>query len=614
MPHPVVPTPPYATSVENGIRTPEGAPGPNYWQNFARYEIEAVLSPSTQQLNGEARITYFNNSPDPLPRIYLHLRQNLHRPDALRNRKVPITGGALISSVRLDGTALIEQSSLSQPGYYIDGTVMRVELGDVLVPGDSVQVQVAWSFEVPGVGTPRMGQDGEVYLLAYWYPQVAVYDDVVGWDLDHYLGTGEFYMGFADYDVRLTVPEGWLVAATGSLLNESDVLAPFVRARLAALTNGVTRVVTEAERDSATATSDSGALSWHFMAKNVRDFVFAASNRYVWDATLTDIPGGGTVITQAFYRPEAASWELATEYLEWSLLYLSERLTPYPYPHMTAVEGLITGGMEYPMMTLIGGNRSPLALFRVAFHEVAHMWYPMLVAQNEKAFGWMDEGLVSLLTEDALRRYWGDDAVQPYNEAYVRVAGTGNELPPMRHSDQFPRTAHVRTTALYGKTSVALRALRVVLGEEVVAEALRAYTERWTNGHPYAWDLFSSFDDVAGQDLSWFWSTFFFETWTLDHAIAAVHERSDGIEVVVEDRDWLPLPVVVQATYEDGRVERQVIPVERWLSGATSASVRFPAGDVREIRLDPTQSYPDLNRENDVWTQVEELGARDTLR
>ena len=610
IPHPVVAPPNFQRAIENGTRTTRGLPGERIWQNRASYQIEAVLSPATNRLTASGRLTYTNNSPAFLDRLYLHLRQNLHRPDAIRTRTVPITGGLNLSRVAVEGLELVNRPTLREPGYHVSGTTLRVELPEALPPGESVRLDLAWSFEVPGLGTPRMGQDGEVYLLAYWYPQMAVYDDVNGWDLAQYLGLGEFYMGFGDYDVRITLPAGWLVSATGTLENPDEVLPPWVRARLdrARSSSEVVRVVTPDERDSATVASATGTNTWQFAARNVRDFAFGTSNRYVWDATAARLPDGGTVAAHAFYRPDAAGWEITAEYIKWSVETISARITPYPYPQMSAVEGLISGGMEYPMLTLVGGTRTPASLFRVTFHEVAHVWYPMLVASNEHESGWMDEGLVSLLSEDANEAYWADEAIPVYPPYYHRVAGTGQEREMMRPSEQFPRTGSARRAALYGKPVVMLRTLREIVGEERFWTALREYTQRWTHRHPEPYDFFNTFEDVLDEDLDWFWSSIFFETWTMDHAIAGVDTGPNAVRVDVADQDLLPMPAVVRVTYRDGRTEEQVVPVEHWLAGATTAELLFPGGAVEQIELDSRRQFPDLNRENDVWRPEE--GAR----
>lgn len=601
VPHPIIPPPAYDLAVAQGTRTADGAPGSSYWQNTASYDIDVTLSPPSRMVRASALIRYFNNSPDQPDRIYLHLRQNLHREDARRNRTVSITGGVSLGPISLDGDPLIEHPYPGRAGYHVDGTILRVELPEPLSTGDSLSLSIAWSFEVPG-SAPRMGQDGQVFFLGFWYPQMAVYDDVMGWTIDQYMGMGEFYMGYADYDVRITVPQGYLVAATGELQNSEDVLAPRTLQRLAAVetADSIVHVVEAPDRVSATVESESGTLTWHFTAPHVRDFAFAASADYVWDAGIAEGGDGRKIPVHALYRPGTSAWDEAAEFVRWSVEWLSDRLVPYPFSHMTSVEGIISGGMEYPMLTLIGGPRIPPSLFRTTFHEVAHIWYPMLVGQNEKAFAWMDEGLVSLLSDESQEEYWNEDDAH-YYRYYARVAATGQEVESMRHTDEYPLAGSARTAALYGKPTVAFQALRGMVGAEAFDEALRTYTRLWSYRHPYPWDFFRAMNNALGRDLDWFWSAFLYETWTLDHAVASVSSLDSGVEVVIEDRDLLPMPTVVQVEYAGGSTERQVIPVEHWLSGERSATLTFPAGDVVRVELDPDRTNPDLIRENDVW-------------
>ncbi len=416
LPHPVVTPPTFAHAVEAGTRTVTGEPGPRYWQQRAHYTLRAALDTTAKRLTGDVVIRYRNNSPDTLGVVVLKLRQNLHREGVPRTRTVEITGGMDVENVRVDGFAVTDVGRSNAAGTYtVDGTQLYLRPRLPILPGREATISMDWSFRIPEAGAPRMGQDGEVYYLGYWYPQVAVYDDVVGWDTDPYLGLGEHYMGYGDYDVRITVPEGFLVGATGVLQNPDEVLRADVRARLrtAATSDEPVAIVPVADLGRATADAPDGALTWHFTAENVRDFAFGTSDAYVWDATRANVgdrDGDGAddfTAIHTLYRPGATAWDRSAEYARFAIADLSATLFPYPYPHMTAVEGLIGGGMEYPMITLIGGARSAQGLFWVAYHEIAHMWFPMVVGQDEADFAWMDEGLASFLTNAGTDAYYG---------------------------------------------------------------------------------------------------------------------------------------------------------------------------------------------------------------
>ncbi|MFQ5570834.1 MAG: M1 family metallopeptidase [Rhodothermales bacterium] len=611
IPYPVIPTPQFQQALEKGTRSSNGMPGPAYWTNTADYTIHATLSPDAKILSGTETVRYHNNSPDALPFVLVHLRQNLHKENAMRNRVVPLTDGMHIAEVRADNHVLLERNSGRQVGYRIRGTVMQIVLPEPVPAGGTLDLAFTWSFEVPEAGAPRMGQDGEVFYLGYWYPQLAVYDDVTGWKADQYMANGEFYMGYGSYDVRITVPEGWVVGATGVLQNPDEVLSEQTRTRLAeaAQTHDVVTIVGEDERRAGTSTAQSstGALTWHFTAENVRDFAFGTSNLYAWDATTANVGDhdndgvNDTSMIHAFYRPGTASWNRSAEFAQFSIEHLSSTVMPYPYPHMTTVEGIIGGGMEYPMITLIGGARNDRSLFGVTYHEISHMWFPMIVGQDEKQYTWMDEGLTSFNTNEGSSAFWQQNSWNPQWQGYYRLAGTGLEVEPMRHADDYPNGTPARGIAGYSKPAVTLHALRGMIGEERFRPAYKEYARRWAFKHPQPYDLFNTFEDLLNQDLDWFWTALFFETWTLDQAVAGVDQSGEQVVVTIEDRGLTPMPVSVRITYEDGRTAEKVVPVDVWLSGARETTVTFEPGAVAQVEIDPGQFFPDVDRENNVW-------------
>lgn len=611
LPYPVEPGPAFEQAVKRGTRTRTGAPGPNYWTNTADYALEATLEPEAALLRGTAEIEYQNNAPDTLQRVVLHLRQNLHAEGAVRNRPVQVTGGMSVTEVVAGGQRLQEQPTVQVPGYAIDGTRLILTLQEPIAPGASETMRIGYDFEIPEAGAPRMGQDDEVFYLGYWYPQVAVYDDLRGWTADLYQGNGEFYMSYGDYDVSITVPADWLVAATGTLENPGEVLSDETRARLdEARTSGeIVHVVTEDERGTATAEGDAGGrLTWRFRAERVRDVAFAASERYVWDATTAETGRGeasdSTAMIHTLYRPGTPAWDRSAEFARFSVEHLSRMLLPYPYPHMTAVEGLIGGGMEYPMMTLIGGARDDRSLFGVTYHEISHMWFPMIVGTNEKEHTWMDEGTTSFNTNEGVRDFFETEAWAPGEQSYYRLAGSSLEVESMRHGDDYPYGTPARVIASYNKPAVMLHALRGVLGEETFFEAYRTYAERWAYKHPTPYDFFNTFEEAAGEDLDWFWRPALYETWTMDQAIAGVEHRSDSsAAITIEDEGRFPLPVLLRITYADGSVQEQRVPVDAWLSGERTATVQASgSGAVTRVEIDPEQYMPDVDRSDNVWT------------
>jgi aminopeptidase N len=373
-------------------------------------------------------------------------------------------------------------------------------------------------------------------------------------------------------------------------------------------------VVAEAERGAGRATATGGSdrtLAWRFTANQVRDFAWTASGKYVWDAarvSVGDADGDGDgefPLVHALYRPQYTLWRETARYARHSIDFLSRFLWPYPYPHMTVVEGLaVGGGMEFPMTTFITGSpRDSVSLYGVTVHEIAHMWFPMIVGSDEKRHMWQDEGLTSFNDwNGAVEFFPGISPETLMGTSYSRRARAGTELEIMRHGDHYMRDA-ARTVAAYDKPMVVLHALRGLLGEETFMRAYREYGRRWTNRHPQPQDLFNTFNDVTGRDLSWFWRTWFYTTWTHDQAIAGVQRSGDRLLVTVEDRGSAPMPTRLVVTRSDGTTERAEIPVEVWLRGQTTAVHTVEnAATVTRIEIDPEGFFPDLDRSNQAWS------------
>lgn len=610
-PYPVFETPGFTRAVTAGTRTRSGQPGAKYWQQLARYHIEAELDPITKKVDGNETIRYFNHSPDTLYYLAVYLRQNVFKAEAVRNTKLPLTDGMLIKHVAVNGAALAETKRNNfDAGYTIEGTIAWLRLPQKLMPKDSLVIAFEWSYTPPlAPGDGRQGQDGEVFFMGYWYPQLAVYDDVSGWVTDPYLSMSEFYMGYADYDVRLTAPQNWLVAATGTLQNPKDVLSTTVQARLAEAlrTDNVVHVVAEKDREYAFRRYEKNVATWHFSAANVRDFAWAASNRYLWDATraLVGPPEKQKVVAiHNFYRakPEASAWIHGARYNRMATEFLSRFLWPYPYPQMTSVEGILDGGgMEYPMMTVIQSYKDTLRLAGNLMHEIGHMWFPMNVGSDENRYPWQDEGLTQFNSAVGVKELFSFDRGVSGRETYLYTARRGREVELMRHGNFFP-AQDVYYALPYNKTSNILFALRSLLGENVFMRAYREYGQRWRNKHPQPHDFFNTFNDVTGRDLSWFWRTWFYETWTLDQAIASVRAVGDSVEITVEDHGLAPMPALLTITREGGHTELREIPVDVWLAGAQHHTVRVSkTPTVTRVEIDAKNDFPDIDRTNQVW-------------
>jgi aminopeptidase N len=312
----------------------------------------------------------------------------------------------------------------------------------------------------------------------------------------------------------------------------------------------------------------------------------------------------------AFWRPEARRWANTARYEAHAITFLSEYTgVPYPWPHMTAVEGedIIGGGMEYPMMTLISAytQADDAALYGVTAHELAHMWVPMIVSVDERRYSWLDEGMTTFHEAQARKDTFPTSTPELEDRtSYLNLARAGGEGEIMRRSD-FQYTSGAFGVASYPKPSTNFVSLRALLGEETFNRAWQTFQQRWAWKHPYPWDFFNTVEEVSGQELDWFWRTWFYETWTLDQAVASVAENAGGATIVVEDRGLAPMPARLTITREDGTVQGLEVPVEAWLEGRRTATVTVPGAQspIIRVEIDAENAFPDVARDNNVWTR-----------
>ena len=602
----------FAAAVRRGTRTLRGTPGERYWQQRVDYVIDAELDPQTATIQALETVTYHNNSPDTLRQLVLHLYQNAfigRGEGGIRLERV-VAGGAPARRV-LKGTEPPRGAS-----YTVDGTLMTLRLPRPVRPGGRTTLEIAWRFRVPAAPAPRMGHSRhQLYNVAQWYPQVAVYDDLVGWAAPQYETTGEFYLEYGNFDVSITVPEGWLVAAGGTLENAAEVLsdAPLERLRRARASDEVMRIVTADDHEAGAATQQSpgGQLTWRFAARDVRDFAFATAQRYLWDAARVDLPdadGDGeqeAVLAHAFYRETTQSWREVAEQMRHALRLNARWFGPYPYPQLSAAEGPVDG-MEYPMLIFVRGFAQPYVLYGTIAHEVTHQWFPMRVGSNEAAFAWQDEGLATYAENLAVRDFLPE--TDPADESlgtYLGIAGRRLEEPLMRHSSAYDQYL-AYAVASYMKAGTMLRVLGEVIGRDTLHAALRAYADAWANRHPHALDFFHAIEAYTGRDLDWFWYPWWYTTATADQAIARVVTTPAGagerVRITIEDQGEAPLPVRLAITTVSGATRSVVVPVDVWLRGVRRhiETVELPER-VARIEIDPERVMPDTDRADNLW-------------
>lgn len=617
---PVTPPPGYQRAVEAGTRSEDGRPGPEYWQQRVDYSIDVSLDPSTARITGSEVATLHNNAPVALPFIVVRLYQNVFSEGVERNRAVELTGGMSVERVTVNGTELLDlrgepNAAQQDPGYRIFGTLMVIRPPAAVQPGATADVGVDWSFTVSGGGGFRHGHlDNHVFNLAQWYPQIAVFDDVFGMDTDAYLGDGEFYVDYGDFDVSIDVPAGWVVVGTGELRNPADVLREEQveilsgAAQLDTIAYVVSHEDVAAGPERVTRRSDTGRLTWRFRAENVRDFAWATSDRYAWNVTgaATGDADDGRALIQGVYPPGAETWAQAAPMGKAAIEFFSEQMTPYPYPHATVAYGPPqVGGMEYPMITFINDRDDPISLNGVTTHELSHFWVPMLVGTKEAAYAWMDEGLTTFNTALALTDYYGEDTPEGRTRigamrGYLQAVQANAEVPIMRHTD-YAENGFGRSIAAYSKPGMLMHTLRHMMGEETFDAAYRDYVETWSYKHPMPWDFFRMMEEAAGTDLDWFWQAWFYETATLDQELASVEPTDEGLRVTVRNNSDGVMPVELQVERADGSTSTHVWPANVW-AGTREVTRTLPVdGEVAGVTIDPEAWYPDTDRSNNGW-------------
>jgi hypothetical protein len=631
LPGPVYESPGFSRAVANGTRTRTGTPGSKYWVQHPRYQITASLDPLRNRVSGRETVAYVNHAPDALDRIAVHLRQNVFAPGVPRRQPVPITGGVTLSRVAVEGRALVLEPRPAavpitappeqppQPGQYVvDGTVMWIPLSTPLESGDSLHLEVDWSYApAPAPADGREGHDGHVYFQGYWYPEIAVYDDVDGWVADPYLLEAEFYMDPADYDVRLTVPKGWVVGATGTLLNPEAVLSPAARDSVAVArkTGRVVRVLTPGPSAAAVFVKTGPTATWHFRATDVRDFAWGTSDQYAWDQTRALIDSGrDTVDISSFFRltAPAAAWRIGgARYTRDAIEQMSAYLWTYPWPQMSSMEGVLDGGgMEYPMMTLMQPWADTLSLAGDLMHETGHMWFPMQAGSNETRFPWMDEGFTQFDVAQGMKVLYGaprrggraNDSEEGQRASYTRAARGGQDLSLMTSGDEFSQDLYF--TMYYNKTAQILAALRGVVGTDAFHRAFVSYGKAWVGKHPEPYDFFNAMSTGAGRDLSWFFTTWFYHGWPLDQGVDSVTAVGDSAEIVICDMNLASMPVPLAVTRSDGSIQRVEIPVDAWWANGGTRRARLRVAklpDITRVEIDPDGLFPDVRRDNNVW-------------
>ncbi len=609
------------------LREGSGQPGPRYWQQRADYVIRAALDTAAHTITGRETIRYTNNSPDTLRYLWLQVDQNIYRTDsrgaAINPTDARFAGAGFVGGYTIEsfGEVLAGPRTARGPTTRVEplhttvnSTMLRAELDRPLAPGRTITLDVAYHFQVPEHGSDRMGRKqypgGWLYEIAQWYPRMAVYDDVRGWNTEQYLGQGEFYLEYGDFDVAITVPRRYVVATTGTLLNPAEVLTATQRERLARAIRSDSGVAIITRTEAGTpATRPAGAaptLTWRFTAKNVRDVAWAAAPNFIWDAS-----GWNGILMQAYYAPEAnPDWSHAIGMVRHSIKHYSEKWFPYPYPTAINIAGPV-GGMEYPMIVFCGDRAGGRGLFGVTTHELGHEWFPMTVGSNERLYAWMDEGFNTFINIYSTRAFYHDTTSgRAFIDGWGQYAASGQDIPPMLAADRVP--GDLLGNAEYSKPAVGLFVLRQHVLDDTTRfdAAFREYVRRWAFKHPTPADFFRSMEDGLGEDVSWFWRGWFYRNDVVDQALDSVVVKPDSTgqkiaRVYLTSPGALPMPVELRLTYAGGTSDDVRLPVEVWFLGNAYVYERPVSAEVVRVELDPAHDFPDVRRANNSWPRTQ---------
>ena len=579
-----------------GTRSPDGRPGPNYWQNRARYDITVRAAPPARDIRGRETITYFNNSPDTLKQVVLRLIMNIHRPGVSRDGDASpdyLTTGLVIDTFRVAGQTRPLPAT---------GTLAGVRLPKALAPHDSVKFAVAWHFPI----SKESGREGMIdpttYFLAYFYPRIAVYDDYAGWDRLPFVDSKEFYNDFNDYTLRVQVPANYLVWATGTLQNPQQVLQPAAAKRLkqSMTSDAVLHIATAADLAKKNVTAQQPLNTWVWTARDISDVTFGLSDHYVWDAAsvVVDAKAKRRASVQAAYADSTVDFRQSVKNAQFALGWFSNPANwpgvAYPFPKMTAFQGF--ADMEYPMMVNDSPQQDPKFAQFVQDHEIAHTYFPFYMGINESRYAYMDEGWATTFELLIGRAENGQEAADKLYKQFrvngwIRNTNTAQDLPIITPSSELK--AGYGNNA-YGKPSLSYLALKDMLGDALFKKALHAYMDRWHGKHPIPWDYFNSMNSASGQDLNWFFNNWFFSNGYIDLAVGPV----SGTSVTVNNVGGFAAPFDMQLEYTDGTRETLHQTAAVWRANQQQAVITVPKA-VKSVKLDGG-IFMDANEKDNV--------------
>jgi hypothetical protein len=581
---------------DKGTRNYNGKPGPGYWQNHAAYNINVNFDPQTRLLKGTVDINYTNNSADTLKEILFKLYPNIYKKGA--ERQMTVQPEDLTDGVTIEKLSINDEVPAAR-GYRIQGTNMPVRIKPLL-PKQNIKFSISYSYTLNKHSHIRTGEiDDGAYFIAYYFPRIAVYDDIDGWNRNPYLGTQEFYNDFCDFTASITVPANYIVWATGDLKNGTDVLNDkyLQRIKSAATANDYITIIDSADLTAGHITKSDSANTWKFEANNVTDAVFALSNHYVWQSSSLVVDkstGRRTRVDAVFNTKHKDYFKVAADARKTvEAMSFSFPKWPYPYNHETVFDGL--DQMEYPMMVNDNPVEDRAESIELTDHEIFHTMFPFYMGINETKYGWMDEGwatiaewLISPMIDTSIIDHYGVAPVEA-------LAGTETDLPVTTLSTQEYGGSYFINS--YPKPAMGYLFVKDMLGDELFYRALHNYISNWNGKHPGPYDFFYSMNEGCGKNLNWFWKRWFFDNGVPDLAIAAV----TGRQITIKSIGTKPVPVDLTVTYNDNSIEKIHRSIAVWEQGHTSVQLSVASGKkIMKIFLGSTYT-PDVNKKDNVY-------------
>ena len=620
-------------------RSASGQPGAKYWQNKADYKLTASLNDKTNEIKGSEILTYTNNSPDKISFLWLNVDQNLFKSDSRGNAIIPLTGsrngakgeifdgGQTIKSVKVISTEKGKATEM-EAHFTVTDTRMQIILPQELkANGGTVKVKIEFSYISPKYGSDRTGvletKNGKIFTIGQWYPRMCVYDDVKGWNTLPYLGAGEFYLEYGDFDVTIKAPSNHIVVSSGELLNPSEVYTAEQQKRWLAASKSDKTVTIRSAKEVTSAASRPTAkstLSWHFKIKNARDVSWASSAAFIVDAAKINLPSGKKSMAISAYPIESAgneAWGRSTEYTKTSIENYSKRWFEYPYPAATNVAGN-EGGMEYPGIVFCGWKSVGKDLWGVTDHEFGHCWFPMIVGSNERLFAWMDEGFNTFINSVSSVDFNNGEYKTPATDMHQTAEEyTTPEIEPIMTAPDGLKEVNLGILAYHKPASGLIMLREQILGKERFDLAFRTYVDRWAFKHPSPDDFFRTIENVSGEDLNWFWRSWFVNNWRLDQGINSVkYVKNDpklGAIITIENFEKMAMPVIIDVITTSGKNTRVKLPIEIWQRNKTWSFKFNSTEEIQNIVLDPEHVFPDNNENNNVWNSAKGLIEKDIV-